>query len=114
LRAKGGVNAGERGEIGGENHGKAVQMRLLFAYALLIAGFAQGLWAKGGDSAGIYREMLIFAPIAQHVHGSTVVELPNGGLLAAWFQGSGERWADDVAIMGARLAKGGIPGQRLL
>jgi predicted neuraminidase len=40
------------------------------------------------------------------VHGSTVVELPNGDILAAWFQGSGERWADDVAIMGARLKAG--------
>lgn len=45
----------------------------------------------------------IFSPIDLHTHGSTVVELPNGDLLAAWFQGSGERWADDVAIMGARL-----------
>jgi hypothetical protein len=43
---------------------------------------------------------------SQHVHGSTIVELPNGDLLAAWYQGSGERWADDVSIMGARLRKG--------
>lgn len=42
----------------------------------------------------------------EHTHGSTIVELPNGDLLAAWFQGSGERWADDVRIMGARLKKG--------
>jgi len=41
-----------------------------------------------------------------HAHGSTIVELPNGDLLAAWFQGSGERWADDVQILGARLARG--------
>src|SRR5690606_25581159 len=34
------------------------------------------------------------------------VELPNGDLLLAWFQGSGERTADDVRIMGARLKKG--------
>lgn len=26
--------------------------------------------------------------------------------MAAWFQGSGERWADDVRIMGSRLSKG--------
>jgi predicted neuraminidase len=50
--------------------------------------------------------MEIFPLIQQHCHGSTVVELPNGDLLAAWFQGSGERWADDVAIMGSRLVKG--------
>jgi predicted neuraminidase len=45
----------------------------------------------------------IFAPVGEHTHGSTIAELPNGDLLAAWFQGSGERWADDVRIMGARL-----------
>ena len=38
----------------------------------------------------------------QHCHGSTLVELPNRDLLAAWFQGSGERTSDDVAIKGAR------------
>jgi predicted neuraminidase len=48
----------------------------------------------------------IFPPVQEHVHGSTIVELPNGDLLAAWFQGSGERWADDVTIMGARLKAG--------
>ncbi|MEN6424301.1 MAG: exo-alpha-sialidase [Phycisphaerales bacterium] len=48
----------------------------------------------------------IFPVVQQHVHGSTIVELPNGDLLAAWFQGSGERWADDVAIMGARRKAG--------
>jgi len=50
--------------------------------------------------------MEIFPYVEKHVHGSTIVELPNGDLLAAWFQGSGERWADDVAIMGARLKQG--------
>jgi predicted neuraminidase len=42
----------------------------------------------------------------EHTHGSTIVELPNGDLLAGWFQGSGERWADDVRIMGSRKKKG--------
>ncbi|MEO5599754.1 MAG: sialidase family protein [Cyclobacteriaceae bacterium] len=49
---------------------------------------------------------IIFPFQDEHVHGSTVVELPDGDLLAAWFQGSGERWADDVRIMGSRLRKG--------
>jgi len=48
----------------------------------------------------------IFPLTKEHAHGSTVVELGNGDLLAAWFQGSGERWADDVRIMGSRLGKG--------
>jgi len=51
-------------------------------------------------------ESYIFPFQELHVHGPTVVELPNGDLLSAWFEGSGERWADDVAIMGARLKKG--------
>ena len=48
-----------------------------------------------------YNASEIFPLVNEHVHGSTIVELPNGDLLAAWFQGSGERWADDVRIMGA-------------
>jgi predicted neuraminidase len=45
----------------------------------------------------------IFSPVEEHTHGSTIVELPGNDLLAAWFQGSGERWADDVRIMGSRF-----------
>ncbi|RIW13200.1 exo-alpha-sialidase [Algoriphagus lacus] len=47
----------------------------------------------------------IFAPQDEHVHGSSLVALPNGDLLAVWFQGSGERTADDVRLMGSRKAK---------
>ncbi|OOG77131.1 exo-alpha-sialidase [Algoriphagus sp. A40] len=47
----------------------------------------------------------IFPPQAEHAHGSSIVALPNGDLLAAWFQGSGERTADDVRILGSRKAK---------
>ncbi len=53
-----------------------------------------------------FSSKIIFPYQDQHVHGSTIVELPNGDLLSAWFQGSGERWADDVKIMGSRLPKG--------
>ena len=52
-----------------------------------------------------YNSSEIFPLINEHAHGSTIVELPNGDLLTAWFQGSGERWADDVRIMGSRLLK---------
>ncbi len=51
-------------------------------------------------------QTLIFPLQPQHTHGSSIVSLPNGDVLAAWFQGSGERTADDVKIMGARLKKG--------
>ncbi len=53
-----------------------------------------------------FMQVEIFPTQEEHTHGSTIVELPNGDLLAAWFQGHGERWADDVRIMGARLLKG--------
>ncbi len=59
-----------------------------------------------GEEKAVCKTIEIFPLVSQHVHGSTIVELPNGDLLAAWFQGSGERWADDVAIMGARLKTG--------
>lgn len=49
---------------------------------------------------------LIFPLQEKHVHSSSIVECPNGDLLAAWFHGSGERSANDVKIQGARLKKG--------
>jgi predicted neuraminidase len=54
----------------------------------------------------IIKKELIFPPQSEHSHGSSLVLLPNGDMLAAWFQGSGERTADDVRIMGARMKKG--------
>ncbi len=54
----------------------------------------------------IVKEEFIFTPQSEHSHGSSIVALPNGDFLAVWFQGSGERTADDVRIMGARLEKG--------
>ena len=42
------------------------------------------------------------------MHSSSVVELPNGDLLVCWFEGSGERKANDVVIKGARLKKNSV------
>lgn len=79
-------------------------IQIFSLYLLLFAGNISAS-DLGGEEA-IFRAIEIFPLVKEHVHGSTIVELPNGDLLAAWFQGSGERWADDVAIMGARLQKG--------
>ena len=49
---------------------------------------------------------LIFPLQEKHVHSSSIVELPNGDLLTCWFEGSGERTANDVVINGSRLKKG--------
>ena len=48
----------------------------------------------------------IFAPQDKHVHASSIVECPNGDLLACWFHGSGERTANDVVVQGARKTNG--------
>ncbi|MBD3377564.1 hypothetical protein GF406_21225 [candidate division KSB1 bacterium] len=52
------------------------------------------------------QESFIFPLQEKHVHGSSIVELSNGDLLACWFYGSGERTANDVLVQGARLKKG--------
>jgi predicted neuraminidase len=57
-------------------------------------------------SQAIVSEDYIFPFQNEHVHGSSIVLLPNGDLLSVWFQGNGERSADDVRLMGARLKKG--------
>jgi len=83
---------------------RSVRIRTFSLCLLIVAGHAASL--AQADQEVVYRAIQIFPLVSRHVHGSTIVELPNGDLLAAWFQGSGERWADDVAIMGARLRAG--------
>ncbi|MDZ4859339.1 MAG: hypothetical protein SGI88_10170 [Candidatus Hydrogenedentes bacterium] len=51
---------------------------------------------------------LIFTPEPLHNHGSSIVETPQGDLLACWFHGTGERNSDDVQVLGARKRKGEI------
>jgi predicted neuraminidase len=70
--------------------------------ALAIDLVAQGQLEK----APTVRAMLIFPLQSKHTHACSIVNLPNGDLLAAWYYGSGEREADDVKIMGARLKRG--------
>ncbi|HEV7350932.1 sialidase family protein [Telluribacter sp.] len=74
---------------------------LAFYYFSSVLAFGQSPAAPH-----VVRQMLLFPVQEQHVHGSSIVSLPNGDFLVAWFQGSGERTADDVKIMGARLRKG--------
>lgn len=69
---------------------------------LLLTCLTTSIYAQ----SPVIEQSLIFPLQAQHAHGSSLVELPNGDYLAAWFLGSGERTADDVKIMGARLIKG--------
>jgi predicted neuraminidase len=54
----------------------------------------------------IHEAEIIFEPLQLHSHSSSIVETPEGNLLACWFQGGGERKNDDVRVMGARKQKG--------
>ncbi|MGD9720385.1 MAG: exo-alpha-sialidase [Pirellulales bacterium] len=68
--------------------------------ALVVAAAAPAL------AEAQYREELVFPLNPQHNHAPGIVECPNGDLLASWYRGSGERRADDVVVLGARLKKG--------
>jgi predicted neuraminidase len=78
---------------------KKISVLLVFGLITLYTVHAQ-------NKDFIVNEQLIFTPQHEHAHGGSIVILPNGDKLSAWFQGSGERTADDVRIMGARLKKG--------
>ena len=60
--------------------------------------------ASGADDT--LQTQYIFPLQDKHVHGASIAETPGGDLLAVWFHGSGERTADDVRLLGARLRKG--------
>ncbi len=62
-----------------------------------LTGYAEKPFHKGE---------LIFPLEQWHNHGSSLVESPDGNLIACWFHGSGERKADDVRVLGARKLDG--------
>lgn len=80
--------------------------RLTLIACYLLACFVLAVGQEVAPDLTVTDSILVFPLQAQHVHGSSMVELPDGDLLLAWFQGSGERTADDVRIMGARKKKG--------
>ena len=84
---------------------KMIFFRYAFLLLLIITVGCEGT-DKKEITSDEFMQVEIFPLQEEHAHGSTIVELPNGSLLAAWFQGHGERWADDVRIMGSRLLKG--------
>jgi predicted neuraminidase len=73
---------------------------LLWATATATQG--QEARRRPKPEPAFHRTENLFAPEPWHNHGSCLVELPDGQLLACWFHGSGERKADDVKIEGAR------------
>ncbi len=82
-------------------------MKTLVAVALLLLPLVAR--ARDARDRPYFRAELIFAPGSvpgrPSCHASTLVELPDGELLAAWFAGT-EEGAADTAEVGARLARG--------
>jgi predicted neuraminidase len=72
-------------------------MRLSRLFTLLVLG------SGGAFSAPSYESGFLFESNERYpeCHASTIVELPNGDLLAAWYAGSREK-GSDVAILAAR------------
>jgi predicted neuraminidase len=84
---------------------------------------AAGLFAlclSAGASEPVHKERFVFDPEAEshgHVHASSIVECPNGDLLAVWYENGPDREeyyyrldadkADNTRIGGARLLSGG-------
>lgn len=82
----------------------AVAVLLLFTATHTQQSLAK---VSKADSAKPFLESEIIFPLEHwHNHASCIVECPNGDLLVCWFNGSGERTADDVKVEGARLKKG--------
>jgi len=73
---------------------------------LLLAIAALALIPQSGRDLPFLTSELLFPLEHWHNHASMVVELPGGDLLVCWFHGSGERTADDVVVLGARLNSG--------
>ncbi|MFO0881423.1 MAG: sialidase family protein [Gemmataceae bacterium] len=53
-----------------------------------------------------FESSLVFPLRREHNHAPGIAEYPNGDLLVSWYRGSGERSADDVAVLGARRKAG--------
>ncbi len=82
------------------------RLGIIFLVLFLNVFFSSAIFPESNESKAAINSEYIFPLQGKHVHSSSIVELPNGDLLSCWFEGSGERTANDVAIKGARLKKG--------
>ncbi|MBX3175885.1 MAG: exo-alpha-sialidase [Candidatus Hydrogenedentes bacterium] len=72
----------------------------------MIARLLSCLALAAAFAAPALESELIFPMNPMHNHGSSIVETPEGDLIACWFHGTGERKSDDVVIQGARKRQG--------
>ena len=63
---------------------------LTFLFSLLLSC---PCWAEA-----LFKTENIYPLTDKHAHSSSIVECPDGSLLACWFYGSGERTAADVVV----------------
>jgi len=78
----------------------------VFAGALAAINSVTADQSASSTAKPFLESELIFPLEHWHNHASCIVEGPNGDLLVCWFNGSGERTADDVKIEGARKRRG--------
>ena len=81
-------------------------IRKFLLSATLLLLFCSGWSQNTIVSKAVIRQETMFPYQPEHTHGSSIVQLSNGDILSAWFQGNGERGADDVRVMGSRQKKG--------
>lgn len=79
--------------------------RLFFVWLPGVVGLAASSHTFAQEQP-FFNAELIFPLESWHNHGSCLVETSRGDLLVCWFNGSGERTADDVKIEGARKRQG--------
>src|SRR5438105_1368596 len=78
----------------------------LRAYLVNLALLSLGMSFSPAAEPARWETELIFPPEHWHNHASCIVECANGDLLVCWYNGSGERNADDVKVLGARKQQG--------
>lgn len=81
-------------------------MSMILLAVIILASLDSVAQRSAKNSKAVFQVQDLFPVQEKHVHSSSIVELPNGDLLSCWFEGSGERTANDVVVKGARLKKG--------
>jgi len=88
-------------------HARRTITMILFFVGLIMNTVSLQAQSPSGNTEKVQLDTKYIFPFQDlHVHSSSIVELPGGDLLCCWFEGSGERTANDVLIKGARLIKG--------
>ena len=79
---------------------------ILSVAAVIVRGTGREPREQAAADRPFLTSEILFPLEHWHNHASMIVELPGGDLLTCWFHGSGERTADDVLVLGARLKRG--------